>query len=268
MGYEFGLSRRIYGVVNAVVTDNKHPEGFYRVKVKFPWIQDTKDAKDKADYISSWARVSTIMAGNGRGFYCLPETADEVLVTFVHGNIRYPVVVGALWNEKDKMPVGDKAPKASTDPLGNDLGIDKTCKDNNKLSGKNTSRFWNSRNGNTILFDDTDGKEKVSIFTKKGHMLNVNDEKDVIAFYDADKNTYVHLDAKNKKVTIFSKKDIYVLCKDGEFHVEAKTIFTKASATQKHESGDTWTQKSGAVMTIKAGGDINVNAGPNINLNC
>ena len=267
MGYEFGLSRRIYGVVCAVVTENKHPEGYYRVKVKFPWIQST-EAKDKADYVSTWARVATVMAGNGRGFYCLPEPEDEVLVSFIHGDMRYPVVVGSLWNEKDKMPVGDKAPKASTDPLGNDLGIDKTCKDNKALSGKNTSRFWNSRNGNTILFDDTDGKEKVNVFTKKGHMLSVNDEKDVISFYDADKKTYVTLDAKNKKVTIFSKGDIHVLCKDGEFLVDAKTIVTKASSTQSHKANDTWKQESGAVMTIKAGGDINANGGPNINLNC
>ena len=111
MGYEFGLGRRIYGVVNGVVTDNKHPEGMYRVKVKFEWIQSTK-AQDKVDYISSWARVASPMAGAGRGFYCLPEPEDEVIVSFVHGDIRYPVVLGALWNEKDKMPVNDKAPKA------------------------------------------------------------------------------------------------------------------------------------------------------------
>ena len=268
MGYEFGLSRRIYGVVMGVVTDNKHPDGYYRVKVKFPWIQDTKDAKDKADYVSSWARVASIMAGNGRGFYCLPEPEDEVLVSFVHGDMRYPVVIGALWNEKDKMPVGDKAPKASKDPLNNDLGIDATCKDNNKLSGKNTSRFWNSRNGNTLLFDDTDGKEKVSLFTKKGHMLNINDEKDVLTLYDADKKTYLHLDAKNKKVTIFSKGDIHILCKDGEFFVDAGTIKTQAGKTVAHKAGSTWEQKSGGVMTIKAGGNINVNASPDINLNC
>jgi len=266
MGYEFGLGRRIYGVVNGVVTDNKHPEGMYRVKVKFEWIQSTK-AQDKADYISSWARVASPMAGAGRGFYCLPEPEDEVIVSFVHGDIRYPVVLGALWNEKDKMPVNDKAPKASTDPKGNDLGIDKTCKDNNKLSGKNTSRFWNSRNGNTILFDDTDGKEKVSIFTKKGHMLNLNDEKDVISFYDAGKKTYIHLDAKNETIYMFSNKDIKIEAK-ALFEVKADKIVTEAKSTVSHKAGSTWEQKSGGVMTIKAGGDINMNAGPNINLNC
>ncbi|MFO0748131.1 MAG: phage baseplate assembly protein V [Myxococcota bacterium] len=268
MGYEFGLSRRIYGVVMGVVTKNDHPEGFYRVQVKFPWIQSTDDpAKDKADYVSSWARVASPMAGKGRGFYNLPEVGDEVVVSFIHGDIRFPIVLGSTWNEKDKMPVGDNAPKASTDPLGNDLGIDKTCKDNKALSGKNTSRFWNARNGSTLLFDDTDGKEKIAVFTKKGSMLAINDEKDVIAIYDADKKVYMTLDGKNKKVTIFSKGDIHVLCKDGEFHLEAKTINTKASQTQEHKSGTAWKQESGSTMDMKAGGDMTLKGGPNINLN-
>jgi hypothetical protein len=35
-----------------------------------------------------------------------PETGDEVLVAFLHGDTRAPFVLGSLWNGKDKPPTG------------------------------------------------------------------------------------------------------------------------------------------------------------------
>lgn len=266
MGYEFGLAKRIYGVVPGVVMDNKHPEGAYRVKIKFPWIKST-DAGDDADYVSSWARVISPMAGGGRGFYCLPEVGDEVVVSFVHGDIRYPMVLGAVWSDTDKAPTNDKGPKASTDPLGNDLGIVNAVKDNKAQSGKNNARYWYTRNGSGLVFDDTSGKEKVSIFTKKGSMLNINDEKDVIAIYDSKGETYLTLDAKKKDITLESKNgNIFVYAKKGKFYLEANEIITKSKAKQEHKAGSTWKQESGGTMDMKAGGTMTLKA-PKIDLN-
>src|ERR1700750_2275998 len=86
-------SGRIYGVVVAVVTNNQDPDGFGRVKVKFPWLSDVDE--------SSWARIAAPMAGKARGIYFLPEVDDEVLVIFEHGDVRSPYVLGALWNCQD-----------------------------------------------------------------------------------------------------------------------------------------------------------------------
>ncbi|NJL20938.1 MAG: VgrG-related protein, partial [Leptolyngbyaceae cyanobacterium SM1_3_5] len=55
-----------------IVTDNEDPEGWGRVKVKFPTLTE--------DHASNWARVVAAGAGNQRGFDCLPEIDDEVLV--------------------------------------------------------------------------------------------------------------------------------------------------------------------------------------------
>ena len=36
--------------------------------------------------------------------YFLPEVGDEVLVAFERGDLRFPYVLGSLWNGKDKPP--------------------------------------------------------------------------------------------------------------------------------------------------------------------
>jgi len=84
------------GIVIGVVTDNSDPEGWGRVKVKYPWQED--------NIVSHWARMATPMAGNGRGIEFLPEVNDEVVVAFEHGDMHRPFVLGALWNGVDAPP--------------------------------------------------------------------------------------------------------------------------------------------------------------------
>src|SRR5690606_2497379 len=47
---------------------------------------------------SIWARVAVPFAGESYGAFMLPAIDEEVLVTFVNGDPRMPVVVGSLWN--------------------------------------------------------------------------------------------------------------------------------------------------------------------------
>ncbi len=83
---------RIQGTVSAVVTNNNDPDRLYRVKVRFPWFPAGE---------SNWARVAVPAVGAP---FVLPEVDDEVLVAFNHGDIRFPVVIGTLWNGIDKPP--------------------------------------------------------------------------------------------------------------------------------------------------------------------
>ena len=124
---------RITGVVVGVVTNNQDPDGLGRVKVKFPWLSDADE--------STWARIVSPMAGNKCGLYFLPEVDDEVLVVFEHGDVRFPYVLGALWNGKDKPPADNS-------------------------DGKNNMRLLKSRSGHVIRLSDEDGKEKIEIVDK------------------------------------------------------------------------------------------------------
>lgn len=123
----------LFGVVVAVVTNNQDPDNLGRVKVRFPWLSESEE--------SHWARLAVPMAGKERGLYFLPEVDDEVLVAFQHGDVRFPCVLGALWNGKD-------APPASNS------------------DGKNNVRLIQSRSGHVIKLNDEDGKETIEIVDK------------------------------------------------------------------------------------------------------
>lgn len=264
MGYEFGNAKVINGVVWGVVTKNKHPEGKYMVQCKLPWIKDSGKGDD-ADFPTSWCKVMSPMAGGGRGFYCLPEVGDEVILAPIHGSIRQMVVLGSVWNDTDKSPHGDDAPADSTDPMGNALGIADAATDT--TDDKNNARFFISRAGSTMLFDDTEGKEKITFMTAKGTTVNLNDEKETIAIYDHAKEVYLQMDKANKKITLESKEgDIEIYCKKGTFKLEAKNIVTKATQDVEHKADGKWLQKSGGTMNMEAGGDMTEKA-PKIKLN-
>ncbi|HEY9664289.1 MAG TPA: phage baseplate assembly protein V, partial [Allocoleopsis sp.] len=138
------IGAKMEGVFIGIVTNNKDPEGLGRVKVKFPAREGEGE--------SYWARIATLMAGQARGTFFLPEVNDEVLVAFEQSNINHPYILGCLWNGEDKPP------------------------DKNE-DGKNNIRTIRSRSGHQITFnDDADGKkEKLEIQTKGGHRIVLDD---------------------------------------------------------------------------------------------
>lgn len=84
---------QIVGPASAIVHDTADPENLGRVKLRFPWFDDT--------YVTDWVRVVEPYG------LCPCErpsgvaVGHEVLVNFVHGDIRDPVVIGRLRNAKD-----------------------------------------------------------------------------------------------------------------------------------------------------------------------
>jgi uncharacterized protein involved in type VI secretion and phage assembly len=75
----------------ARVTDVDDPLSLARVKVELYGLDTDRDA-------TLWARVACPFAGAKRGAFFIPQQGDEVLVVFVGGDARHPVVVGGLWN--------------------------------------------------------------------------------------------------------------------------------------------------------------------------
>jgi uncharacterized protein involved in type VI secretion and phage assembly len=139
---------RVYGAVVGIVTSVDDPDGLGRVKVKYPWLKDDSE--------SPWARVVAFMAGNDRGAVFRPEVDDEVLVLFEHGDMRFPYVLGGLWNGTDAMP--------------SERGAD----------GDNHVRLIKSRSGHEFVFDDTPGGEKLTIVDRSGNTIEMTSSGIVI----------------------------------------------------------------------------------------
>lgn len=135
---------KVYGAVIGIVSNLDDPDAKGRVKVRFPWLHENAD--------SPWARIASFMAGKDRGAVFRPEMDDEVLVLFEHGDMRFPYIIGSLWNGKDAPP--------------QERGAD----------GGNDIRLIKSRSGHTLLFDDTSGSEKITITDKGGNVVELSSE--------------------------------------------------------------------------------------------
>lgn len=138
---------RYYGVAIGIVTDNNDPDKLARVKVKYPWLSD--------DAESWWGRVMAPGAGKDCGVVWLPQVGDEVLVAFEHGDIRFPMVLGGLWNGVD------------TVPFDYGQGLD---------AGKVTYSGFVSRTGHEISFVESSGKSQISLKSEDGAVTVVLDQ--------------------------------------------------------------------------------------------
>ena len=83
----------------ARVTAVNDPEGLNRIEVQ---LLSHADSSQQAGVL--WARVVTPCAGHNKGAFFIPDVGDEVVVSFVNGDSRYPVVIGSLWNGADAAP--------------------------------------------------------------------------------------------------------------------------------------------------------------------
>ena len=96
-------------VANALVTDVKDPLRQGRVKLRFPWLDDT--------YVSDWTRTVQFGGVKRRRLIVPLDVDDEVLVAFDRGALDHPFVIGGLYNGKDKpgavdVPAVRRAPAA------------------------------------------------------------------------------------------------------------------------------------------------------------
>jgi uncharacterized protein involved in type VI secretion and phage assembly len=156
--------QRFYGVHPAEVTDIADPGQRGRVRVRLPWMPDN----DGGGY-EVWARLATLMAGNDRGSWFIPDVGDEVLVAFEGGDPRRPFVLGMLWNGQD-------APPETMDSAQN-----------------NYIKSLVSRNGIRIEMDDSDGQETLTLKTPQQTIV-VSDGDRSIEVTDANGNS-VKLDS-------------------------------------------------------------------------
>lgn len=183
------------GVAIGIVTNNKDPDGLGRVKVRFPWRENSRE--------SYWARVVATGAGKDRGFYWVPEVDDEVLLVCDKKDIQHLFVIGSLWNGKDK---------PST----------------NNNDGENNTRLIRSRSGHEIRIFDKKDQGEVQIKSQKGHTLTVDDKNSKIEIADSGGSNKITIDINKNQITLSSGMNMTL--KSQNISIEAGATMTlKAS---------------------------------------
>jgi phage baseplate assembly protein V len=159
--------RRYYGVSIAIVTANDDPSKLGRIKLNFPWF-------DGGTTESDWCRVAQLYAGGGYGAVFVPEVGDEVLVAFDRGDMRFPFVLGGLYNGSDKPPVEHTSAK--------DVKMVRT------------------KAGHELTLDDSSGAQRVRLRTAGGQVVDLDDSATKISISNGS-GAEIVLDGPNLTIT-------------------------------------------------------------------
>ena len=196
------------GVVTALEND---PDGEDRIQVRLPLVSDSDDGV--------WARLATLDAGDGRGTFFRPEVDDEVVVGFLDGDPRHPVVLGQLHSSAKPAP--------------------EPAKEANALKG------YVSRSKLTLTFDDD--KKVVVLGTPAGNQLTLSEDGTSVVLADQNGSS-VTLDQGG--ITLDSAKDL-TLKAAGDVVCQGNNLQLKANVGLTAKSQSSAEVSSSGTLTIK-----------------
>ncbi|MFC5468657.1 phage baseplate assembly protein V [Cohnella suwonensis] len=219
-----GGSGTVSGVMIAQVTNNSDPDGLNRVKLKFPLRENNHE--------TDWVPIASLMSGGSRGTLFVPEVNDEVLVAFHLGNLDQPFVIGSLWNSNAKPPVKDE---------------------------KNNLRKIHSRGGHELIFDDTENKGKVTLQTKKGIKLEIDDANEKITLGTKnDAQSVVLAGSSAATITVKSGANKITIDNKGDISIESTKAVTVKSTQINLEATASLKVKAGAKLDLMADGIVTI----------
>jgi len=203
----------------AKVTDNIDPDGLNR-------IMAAKIGEE--DIVTNWIPVTTPFATHEAGFSFIPNVGDQVLVASMGMGDMQKVAIGSTWNN-------EAAPPETGENAGADLNKD----------GKNALRFFKSATGGMLVFDDTEGAEKLQIISAGA--------KTRLEFSDADEQVSM---VSEHDLTFGAEKEVSIEAE--EVSIESEKQFS-ISADQFHsEAEQGWKTDAGKGIDIK-GSSVGIN---------
>ena len=212
------------GIVKKLDAD---PLSRYRIKVMIPSVKSTGEGQ--------WAMLSHFYATSGAGSFFIPELNSEVIVGFLNDDPRYPIVLGSLYDEKNK-------PKES-------------------FTKDNFIKAFLTKAKLSLEFNDED--KVVTLSTPGNNKFILSDKDKKITIQDQNGNTVV---TSADGITLTSKKAIKLDSKD-EIELSAtKGITLKSSSDTVSLSGKDVeaTAKGNFKVTASSGADIKATGTVNI----
>ncbi|KAA1244506.1 type VI secretion system Vgr family protein [Aquimarina sp. RZ0] len=201
------------GTQVAKVYDNADPEGLGRIKCQFFWQLATGQT-------TPWIRVLTPHAGADKGFHMLPEVSEEVLIGFEGNSAERPYVMGSLYN-------GAAYPSEwQTD--------------------KNNLKVQRTRAGHTMIFDDSEGKEELTI-------------------YDKDQNSIIKFKSHTQSLDIFATEDLNLTAKNINIQAEENINIQAKQNVETAAEGDIKTLAQGTIAS-QSDGDTQIKSKSNMDI--
>ena len=156
------------------------------------------------------------------GAYLAPQLDDDVVVAFDHGDLKYPIVLGFLWNSSTRPP--EPSPKAE-------------------------SRVLKSKSGHRLHFEDLPGVGAVTVESGHGHKVRLDDTPPgTITVEHSNGTLKVTIDTTG--ITISSQSgDITLSAPSGSVRVRGAVVDIEASGTATLQAGASVSIK-GALVEI------------------
>ncbi|WP_282090717.1 VgrG-related protein [Streptomyces tendae] len=224
-GADPASAARLPSVANAIVTDVQDPLKQGRVKLQFPWLDDT--------YVSDWTR-SVQMGGVAGGGIFPMDVGDEVLVAFDRGALDHPFVIGGLYNGRD-------VPTKSDVPL------------HDGLKKKAVRHTLSDRQGNRVdLLSQRTGGRKQGVRIASGNdKLTINLDRT---------KTEITVDSKGS-VSITGSRSVSVDAGTDLSLSARRSLTIKSGGPLSIQGGSMINMRSGGLVGVNAGGALNLGAG-------
>lgn len=203
------------GLVTALVDD---PEGEFRIKVKLPIISNEEEGV--------WARFASPDAGDSRGIFFRPEIDDEVVVSFINQDPRFPVILGTLHSSNRPAPVDIK-----------EENIEKAIVTREQLK---------------ILFNEEE--KSISLETPGGNKVTLSDDAESIELEDSHGNK---VSMNSDGISLESQADI-LLKASGDVKIEGTNVEAAAQAQFKAE-GSSGAELSTGGQAVISGSVVQIN---------
>jgi type VI secretion system secreted protein VgrG len=229
----------VRGPETGVVVGPKGEEIFVdeygRVKVQFHW--DRQGKKDENS--SGWIRVVQPWAGKQWGTLFIPRVGDEVLIEFLHGDLRRPFVTGSLYNGEDKPPVSLPAAQTNT-----------TIKSSTTKGGGGS---------NELRFEDRKGAEEIYLHGQRDWRTVVEHDR-----YESIGNSKTVAVAGNQSETIGKA---HTLAIGGAYQVTVGGAMDERVGSDKETTvGGALSKAVGKDLTLAIGNDASLQIGRSFSL--
>lgn len=217
-----------------ILKTDADPDGEFRMQVQLPLLQ--------AGGAGLWARLGSFYASNGIGAEFYPEIGDEVVVAFMDGDPRFPVILGSLYSKKNPPPV-------TPDTM------------NNRKSIVTRAKL------RVDFFEDLPATE---ISTPGGQSVRLDDDAKTVTIKDCNGNSItmaaagITIDSASK-ITLSAKTDVAITANGkvtvtGTSGVSLAGLTVKAEADTEFEAqGNAGAKLTSPAMVTIQGGLVKIN---------